>query len=327
VTYTVSLANTGEAAVINLTMTDTLPAAIDFGGWVPQNGAMDGDGVITWNGNLPGEVSFIFTATVDTDPLIYGETITNTASFTSDNAGDGSASATISVGTPVLGIAKSVETQNDPVMPGDPITYTIVVRNDGTADAENVHIWDVLPEGVIGEGVDLTVTIDTGTAYTITVPAMLSTDVLLGSTIANTAYYENGDLNGEASASFSIWGGEPVLSITKAVEVAHTPALPGDPITYTIVVRNDGTTDAVDTHIWDVLPEGVVGEDVDITVTIQAGATYTITIPATLAANVAPGSTITNTAFYANGVQQGESSASFSVKTGYKIYLPLTLKH
>ena len=327
VTYTMSLSNSGEAAALNLTMTDTLPAEIDFGGWLLQNGAVEQDGVITWNGNLPGEISFIFTATVDVDPSVYGQNITNTATFTSDNAGSGSASATIVVGTPVLSITKSVETAHVPALPGDPITYTLVVSNDGTAAAVDTHIWDVLPEGVIGEDVNLTVTIATGTAHTITIPATLAADVMLGSTITNTAFYENGDLNGESSASLTIWWGEPVLSITKTVEVAHDPALPGDPITYTLVVRNDGTADAVDTHIWDLLPEGVIGEDVDVTVTIQPGTAYTITISATLAANVAPGSTITNTASYESGDLNGESSASFSVKAVYKIYLPFTLKH
>ena len=92
------------------------------------------------------------------------------------------------------------------------------------------------------------------------------------------------------AASFTVWAGEAILSIDKTVETAHDPAKPGDPITYTLVVRNDGNADAVDVHIWDTLPEGVIGEDVDITTTIATGAAYTITVPATLATDVPLGS-------------------------------------
>ena len=211
-------------------------------------------------------------------------------------------------------------------MPGEPITYTIAVHNDGTADAVDVHIWDTLPEYVIGDDVNVTTTIGIGTAYTITVPATLSLEVPLGSTIDNTAYYQSGDLSGQATASFDVWPGEPILSIEKTVETAHAPAKPGDPITYTLVVRNDGTADAVDVHIWDTLPEFVLGDDVNITVTIQTGAVYTITIPATLAMDVTRGITIVNTAYYQSGELSGEASASFAVAPMYWNYLPLIRK-
>lgn len=229
-------------------------------------------------------------------------------------------------GETILSIAKAVETAHDPAQPGDPVTYTLVVRNDGTAEAVDVHIWDTLPDGVIGNDVDITTTISAGAAYTITIPATLAADVAPGSTITNTAYYESGDLSGNASASFLVWTGEPVLSITKTVETMHDPAQPGDPVTYTVVVRNDGTAEAVDVHIWDALPEGVIGSDVDITVTISAGSAYTITISATLATDVARGLTITNTAYYQSGSLTGDASASFLVAALNKIYLPLIRK-
>jgi uncharacterized repeat protein (TIGR01451 family) len=204
VTYTLTLNNSGEAAALNLTLTDTLPAGVTFGGWVQQNGAVVTDGVITWNGSLSGEIVIVFTATVDMDPMLYGQTIINTVEFTSDNAGTGLAEAAFDVGTPELSIAKTVETVNDPVLPGDPITYTIVVRNDGTAEAVDVHIWDALPDDVIGSDVNITVTIQAGMAYTITIAGTLAPDAVRGNTIDNTAYYECGALTGEATASFNV---------------------------------------------------------------------------------------------------------------------------
>jgi uncharacterized repeat protein (TIGR01451 family) len=319
VTYTLSLNNIGEAAALNLAMVDTLPQGITFGEWIVQDGAVETNDVITWDGDLSGEKQFIFTALVDYDASGYGQPITNLVEFTSANAGSGSATAEFTIGTPELSIDKTVETMSDPAMPGEPITYTLVVHNGGTTGAVGVHIWDPLPDYVIGEDVDITTNINASTDYTITIPATLAADVPLESTVVNTAYYENGDLTGEASASFTVWAGEAILSIGKTVETARDPVRPGDPITYTIVVRNDGTAAATDVHIWDALPDGVIGEDVDITTTIGTGAAYTIIVPATLATDVPLGSMIDNTAYYEYADLTGESTASFTVWEGEAI--------
>ncbi len=323
VTYTLDLSNAGEAAALDLVMTDTLPNGVTFGEWIQQNGAVETNGVITWEGDLSGERVFIFTAGVDYDSSGYGQTITNDVEFTSLNAGSGSASADFTIGMPLLSIVKTVETATDPVMPGDPITYTLVVHNDATTGAVGVHIWDVLPDYVDGEDVDVTANINAGAESVITIPATLAMDVPLGAMIINTAYYESGTLNGEASTSFDVWGGEAILSITKTVETADTPAKPGEPITYTIVVRNEGSADAVDVHIWDVLPDYVDGEDVDMTVNITDGTAYTITVTAMLAADTPLGVTITNTAYFTNGDLSGESNVSFQLFALHKLYLPL----
>ena len=319
VTYTLGVSNAGEAAALDLALTDTLPEGLTFGEWIQQNGAIENNGVITWEGDLSGEREFTFTALVDYDSSRYGQDITNEVEFASLNAGSGSASAAFTVGTPELTLVKTVETATDPAMPGEPITYTLVVHNDGTTGAVGVHIWDVLPDYVVGEDVDITTNLNAGTESVITIPATLAANAPLGSTIINSAYYENGALNGEASASFEVWGGEAILSISKMVETGNDPAKPGDPITYTIEVRNDGTADAVDVHIWDVLPDYVVGEDVDTTVDITAGDAYTILVTAMLATDTPLGSTITNTAYYTSADLSGESSASFEVWGGEAI--------
>ena len=208
VTYTLVLSNTGTGSVLQTILTDTLPAGVTFGGFVADGGAIEADGTISWAGNLPvdADVTVIFTATVDMDYNLYGETITNTVEYASPAAGNGSASAAfiVSEGEAILSITKTVETSHAPVKPGDPITYTLVVRNDGNVDAVGVHIWDTLPEGVIGDDVNITTTIAAGTAYTITIPATLALDVLPGSIIVNTAHYQSGLLNGEATASFTV---------------------------------------------------------------------------------------------------------------------------
>jgi len=95
VTYTVTLTNSGGGQAFGVVLTDALPSAVTFGGWVQPSSAVYENGVITWTGGLAGNasVTLVFTATLGTDPSLYNQTVINTAYYRSDNAGSGSAQA------------------------------------------------------------------------------------------------------------------------------------------------------------------------------------------------------------------------------------------
>jgi uncharacterized repeat protein (TIGR01451 family) len=96
VTYTVTLANVGDALSGSTTLTDTLPVDVLFGSWVEQPAGADyADGQVSWEGELApsGEVTLVFTAVHTGD---YSQTITNTAWFASGDV-TGNASATFTV--------------------------------------------------------------------------------------------------------------------------------------------------------------------------------------------------------------------------------------
>jgi uncharacterized repeat protein (TIGR01451 family) len=97
VTYTIALDNAGDGDALGVVMTDVLPMAVTFGGWVQQAGAIQANDTITWTGDVAAgvQVELVFTATVGTDPSLYGQTVVNTASFTSDNAGSGADDASL----------------------------------------------------------------------------------------------------------------------------------------------------------------------------------------------------------------------------------------
>ena len=99
VTYTFTLSNTGSGAATGVLITDVLPAAVTFGGFVQQNGAVYGSGAITWSGSLNASASatVIFTATVKNDRNLYGTNVSNTVQFTSGNDGSGSAAASFAI--------------------------------------------------------------------------------------------------------------------------------------------------------------------------------------------------------------------------------------
>ncbi len=99
VTYTLSLQNGGFGLAQGLALTDTLPPAVTFSGWLTQAGAVLADGTLTWTGTLSAgeDVIIAFTATV-TDAAAYaGQTVTNTAVYTSTNGGGGTAQAAFDV--------------------------------------------------------------------------------------------------------------------------------------------------------------------------------------------------------------------------------------
>lgn len=95
VTYTITLSNTGDGLATGIVLTDALPEEVSFGGWIVQGDATESDGTIRWTGDLEAgaSVTIAFTATVGTDPALSGATVTNSASFTSANAGSGTAGA------------------------------------------------------------------------------------------------------------------------------------------------------------------------------------------------------------------------------------------
>ena len=80
VTYTVVLSNTGGSEDNTVSLTDTLPDAVDFAYWIDQSGATVANDKITWNGTVTVSqvitISFAVTSTASS-----GAIITNTASF------------------------------------------------------------------------------------------------------------------------------------------------------------------------------------------------------------------------------------------------------
>ncbi len=95
VTYTLALQNNGSLSDTAVILTDTLPAAVDFGWWIDNPGANVSNDEITWNGTLTNNSVLTFTF-VATHTGSYGEVVANTALF-SGTLQTGSASASFTV--------------------------------------------------------------------------------------------------------------------------------------------------------------------------------------------------------------------------------------
>jgi uncharacterized repeat protein (TIGR01451 family) len=155
VTYIVTIANDGDTKATGVVITDRMPSAITFGGYVSNPGGTaqlpnPSDDTITWTYPVDSgaHYTFSFTATVTTNTTYYGAEVTNTVAFTSDNAGSGSAEATfaISTGPALLDLSKAVTPEI--VDLGDVVTYTISLANDGEAEVTGILLTDTLPSEV-----------------------------------------------------------------------------------------------------------------------------------------------------------------------------------
>jgi uncharacterized repeat protein (TIGR01451 family) len=306
-------------------ITDVLPAGFqffDYSASQPMSIDTSAAPTIVWGlGDVDPNTVGKITVTVQVDPMASSGTVTQYAYIDSQSAiaegitANDSAALAVTVRAPALSITKTVALAQTPVQLGDPVTYTIVVANRGDADAVGVHITDTLPAGVTGGDLDQTPTINVGGQVEFTIPGTVVNDpAYYGATIVNTAYYDHPSGSGSDDASFTV--AAPVLTIQKTVETPHDPVDPGDTVTYTVVVANNGDIDAVDVHVTDVLPAGVTGTGLDETVTIAAGGQQEFTYVATVTTDQAYyGATIVNTAAYEHSTASGSDTASFTIAT------------
>jgi uncharacterized repeat protein (TIGR01451 family) len=118
----------------------------------------------------------------------------------------------------------------------------------------------------------------------------------------------------------------PELAMTKSVAAAHSPARPGDALTYTLVLSNTGAGSAVDVGVVDTLPAYINGSGLNTTVTVTVGQVIRFTLPASLSLEVPAGLIISNTATYSHPTGGGQASAALVVSATLPpklVYLPL----
>lgn len=266
--YSVTITNHGPSNATGLIVTDTLPSGVTFDS--SSDCTDQGNNTITCElSSLPDGDSYTFDYTVTVEPDTR-DTITNTARVGGNEFDPDGGNNSINVDTVVnaetnLSINKSA---NPPTAtPGEALSYNITVTNTGPSDAtRGITVTDTLPNGVtFTSGSDCTDQGNGSVRCTLTSLPRNSDHVFtLNTTIAasitqtlhNTATVTS--LENPTGASDNLETPvEPETDLEVEKYADKTSALPGDDIAYTVIVYNNGPSNATGVVLTDTLPAGV----------------------------------------------------------------------
>ncbi|MCA9213673.1 MAG: DUF11 domain-containing protein [Planctomycetales bacterium] len=343
VAYTIVVQNNGPSDVTNATITDDFPAALTNVSYTSTTSGTVSGQTASGSGNINDVVSLTsgssitYTATATVAASASG-TIVNTATVTPSNLADesnqsnNSATDTDTV-TPDFDLSITKTNSVTSVTSGQATSYTIVVANSGPSDVDGATVVDAFPteltnvsytsvasSGASGNtsgtgSISDTVNLPSGSSitYTVsgTVDANASGSIVNTATVtAPTSLTESNTTNNSATDTDTI---NRQLDLTISKTDNRTTLSPGESTTYTIVVSNEGPTDATGATVTDAFSSnftsvtytssangGASGNsaagtgDINDTVNLPAGSSITYLATATLANSVS--GNITNTA-------------------------------
>ena len=334
-TYLLSGQNSGPSDAVNVIVTDPLPAGTTYQGATVTVGAgtcTEIGGVVTCAlGTLaPGDLfSIEVSVLVDAD-VSDGSTLVNTASIGSDTddsntANDSDDETTAIIAEADVGVTKLAII--DPASPGASIEYEIRVANFGPSDAVAVSIVDVLPPGLlnavfiptagtcgavgastscdlgdiaVGDEVVVTITADID-------PSLL--DTLNNVVDVSTVTTDPNPANDQAMTETPV---DPSADLAVQKTAASATVVAGTITSYTVVVSNNGPSDALNASIADTLPAGLTFLSASVTAgvgscagttaitcdfpVVAAGTSVSVAIDVSVDADVADGTVIVNDA-------------------------------
>jgi len=263
-TYTITSTNAGPDAAGSATVSDTLPANTTFvslaspAGWTCTTPAVGATGTVNCSNASMAVGSAVFSLTVAVSPTAGGGTVlSNTATISSSSADGNPADNSVTENTAVTSPAtlSATKSASGSFAPGTVITYTIVISNAGPAAQGNNpgdEMTDVLPASLTllaatassGTAVANTGTntvtwngaLAAGSSVTITIQALIESNVTPGTTITNQAtinYDADGNGTNEATATSDdpsqAGGGQATgfVVVAAPAETADIPALDG----------------------------------------------------------------------------------------------------
>ena len=281
-TYTITAANSGPSNAVSVTVADTFPPILTAtwvcvgagGGTCTAGGAGNINDVV----NLPsgGSVTYTVNATISaaaTGTLSNTATVTPPGGVTDPNPGNNSATDTDTL-TAQSDVAITKTDGVTTATPGGSVTYTITASNAGPSDAPGSTVGDTFPPiltatwtcsgagggtcTAAGSGNinDTTVNLPAGGSVTYTVSATISASAT--GTLSNTATVtapvgvtDPNPGNNSATDTDTLTASAD-LSVTK--DDAADPVFAGGNITYTIIVTNNGPSDAQTVSFSDAVP-------------------------------------------------------------------------
>jgi len=271
--YTLTLANTGNAAATGVTLLDHLPSIT--GGAQP---VFSGSGVydpaahqISWDIGTVG-VGEVQTYTVQLaipSPLADGTIVDNEASVSSNELPQQSTHQLTTVSSaPQLEIGKTAD--QNPVLANGALTYTISYANNGSDDAVNVVLTENIPvhtgfvsaSGSYSQSGDILSwnlgTLPAGASGSVTLTVLVDNGLTNGTLLNNTATLDADNAQPASIALQTTVSSAARLAVDKRTNPAgKATAQAGDAINYVIQYSNTGTADALNAVLVDILPQGM----------------------------------------------------------------------
>lgn len=312
ISFGIAVRNTGLGNAVNAVFTDNISAKMSNVRWAAfatgqvsiVSGATGTGSAISVTADYPagdtGHLYITVTGTVNSDAT---GTIENAGTITPSEPtvppSQSNTTSTLIASTPGLLIDKSGPV-NHQATAGGPITYTIIVLNNGPSDAVGTVITDNIPAAITqvqwtatAEGVASITSGATGTGNALRLtgnfPAGSSNRVVIRATgIVDPNF--SGTLNNTATATPSETGADPVFDnestvVTKDVNLSiekdgPATAVAGEQISYTLTITNNGISNSTGTFIRDLMPASIINASWTATVdqgvaVISNGATGT----------------------------------------------------
>ncbi|WP_416970237.1 isopeptide-forming domain-containing fimbrial protein [Streptomyces sp. 4F14] len=281
--YQITVTNNGPSAAANVSVTDTLPSQLAF---VSSSSGCTASGqsvTCPQIASLANGSSQTFTITARVDPSYTGNgsDIANTASAGSSTPDPTPGNNTSPPSSPQVsgvqtGLSITKTGSSTSYQPGQTFSYTVTVSNSGPSTAAGPSVADTLPSGfsnfswncaasngsscgaASGSGniSDAPTILPSGTiTYTIsgTVPAATSGNQTNNATV--TAASGTTDSNCKSTCTASVVTNGPSVQISKTSTPA--PAKPGQTVTYTVTLKNNGGGDATNFSYSDNLSDVV----------------------------------------------------------------------
>ena len=244
VTYTVTVTNDGDVDASQVVIVDQLGNGLKY--------VSSSDGGV-WDEKTNTVTWIVDLAAGKTKTLNVVATVVGYGNVTNSLA-VGNKTSKINVNVPEITPNKTADNKNPNF--GDNVTYTIVVSNDGAADAKNVVVKDILAPGFKfieanygGVYDELTRTV----TWIVDVNAKDHVDLTIKVTVEDYGVLTNNVTVGNKTSSVNITVPEIIPNKTADIENPNF----GDEVTYTVNVTNAGKVNANNVVVHDVLGEGL----------------------------------------------------------------------